>query len=215
MNDVQPGTSQPAAEPIRVEPAATGIEQLTVEQAQTKLDECKADPNFRDRLLKGNGSAEENIWNALIRRVAGKQPEQPTAEPTEAERARAGLEPPAEGPEAYRIEDLQGRPIVMDEESDKVVKGTLLPAAHSLGLSQGDMTMIAAAVQRPMTYEQCEKTLKRVWGRDFDRGLEDFQQAVTSAADRALLEQYPDQLGNNAALIMSVVNAYRRRQGRR
>src|ERR1700733_1177696 len=103
MTDIQPGTSQPAAEPIRVEPAATGIESLSIEQAQTKLDELKADPNFRDRLLKtsGKGSAEENIWNALIRRVAEKPPEQPTAEPTEAERARAGLEPPAEGPEAY------------------------------------------------------------------------------------------------------------------
>ena len=217
MTDIQPGTSQPAAEPIRVEPAATGIESLSIEQAQTKLDELKADPNFRDRLLKtwGKGSAEENIWNALIRRVAEKPPEQPTAEPTEAERARAGLEPPAEGPEAYRIEDLHGRPISMDEESGKVVKETLLPAAHSLGLNQGDMTMIAAAVQRPMTYEQCEKTLKRVWGKDFEKGLDDFRAAVSSPQLGALLETYPEQLGNNAALIMGVVNAFRLRQGRR
>lgn len=121
----------------------------------------------------------------------------------------------AEGPEAYRVEDLHGRPISMDDESGKVVKETLLPAAHSLGLSQGDVTSIAAAVQRPMTYEQCDGILKRVWGKDFEKGLEDFRAAVSSPELGALLEAYPEQLGNNAALIMGVVSAFRRRQGRR
>src|SRR5208283_1421324 len=95
-------------------------------------------------------------------------------------RARAGLEPPAEGPEAYRLEDLNGRRITMDAESEKTVHGSLLPAAHSLGLSQGDVTSIAAAVQRPMTYEQCDTMLKRVWGKDFEKGLEDFRAAIST-----------------------------------
>ena len=103
----------------------------------------------------------------------------------------------------------------MDDNSQKLVRETLLPAGHRLGLSQVDVTSITACVQRPMTYEQCEGMLRRVWGKDFDRGLEDFQLAVTSAADRALLEQYPDTLGNNAPLILSVVAAFRRKQGRR
>ena len=104
MNDIQPGTSQPAGEPTRVVPIAEQVNQHTPEQAQTLINELKADPPFRDRLLKtwGKGSAEENLWNALVNRVAGKSLEQPKPETSEVERARAGLEPPAEGPDLSR-----------------------------------------------------------------------------------------------------------------
>src|SRR5271170_4824693 len=110
----------------------------------------------------------------------------------------------------------------MDDDSQKLVHETLLPAGHRLGLSQTDVTSIvsamqhAEAVKRPMTREQCQATLEKLWGRDerYEQGLADFDAAVTNPQEIALLEQYP-QLGLNPWLIASVVNAYRRRQGRR
>lgn len=209
MND--PTQAAPPAASTPVQPVATQVEALSVEQARTRLSELTHDKEFGARFLKAKpGSAEQNIFDALTRRAA----DMPAAEAAPAPAPDPVLDAPARA-EDYKVEDLNGRPIAMDPESEKVVAGTLLPTAQRLGLSQVDVTSIAACAQRPMTVEQCEGMLRRVWDKDFDRGLEDFQQAVSSAADRALLEQYPDTLGNNAPLILSVVAAFRRRQGRR
>lgn len=206
--DVQPA---PAAEPTSAIPIAQQVEALTPEQARTRLSELTHDREWGARFMAAKpGSGEHNLFDALTRRAA----DMPVAEAAPAPAPDPVLDAPAR-PEDYKVEDLNGRPIAMDSESEKVVGGTLLPTAQRLGLSQVDVTSIAAAVQRPMTEETCERMLRRVWGKDFDRGLEDFQLAVASAADRALLEQYPDTLGNNAPLILSVVAAFRRRQGRR
>jgi hypothetical protein len=202
--DVQPS---PAAAPTSAIPIAQQVESLTPAEAKTRLSELSHDREWGARFIAAKpGSAEHNLFDALTRRAAEMPAASAAPDPV--------LDAPARA-EDYKVEDLNGRRIAMDPESEKVVAGTLLPAAQRLGLSQIDVTSIAAAVQRPMTEEQCEGMLRRVWGKDFDRGLEDFQRAVTSAADRALLEQYPDTLGNNAPLILSVVAAFRRRQGRR
>jgi len=206
--DVQ---SSPAAEATSAVPIAQQVEGLSAEQARTRLSELSHDKDWGARFIAAKpGSGERNLFDALTRRAA----DMPVAEATPAPAPDPVLDAPARA-EDYKVEDLSGHPIAMDPESEKVVAGTLLPTAQRLGLSQVDVTSIAAAVQRPMTVEQCEGMLRRVWGKDFDRGLEDFQRAVASAADRALLVQYPDTLGNNAPLILSVVAAFRRKQGRR
>jgi hypothetical protein len=112
--------------------------------------------------------------------------------------------------------DGLGRAIALDPENEAVVRGELLPAAHELGLSQGDINMVALGVVKPSTYEQCEGTLRRVWGAGFDRGNADLNAANSANPQaQALLERYPETLGTNAALIMRVVEAYRLRQARR
>lgn len=214
MSDNPAGTSQPAGD-IRVAPIAESVNLLSPEAAQARLVELRSDRAFGERLMKGPaGSTERAFFDALVNRVAGQPPEPPKAEPTDAEKARAGLEPPADGPDGYRVEDTLGRAIPMDADSEKVVRGTLLPAAHSLRLSQADVNMIAPMVLKPATEEACEASLRRLWKSDYDARLDDFRAAMVDPRLRALLEEYPGQLGNNAMLIASIVAAYRRRQGR-
>jgi hypothetical protein len=211
LNDVQPGTSQPAAEPIRLVPIAEQVAGLSDEQVETRWNELKQDREFGAKYIDSKpGSEERNLLDALARRRAGM----PVAEAAPAPAPDPVLDAPA-GAEDYKVEDLLGRPIALGE-SEELVRNSLLPAAHRLGLSQGDLTSVAACVQRPLTREQCQATLEKLWGRDerYEQGLADFDAAVTNPQDIALLEQYP-QLGFNPWLIASVVNAYRRRQGRR
>src|SRR5271155_5789398 len=168
--DVQPA---PAAAPISAVPIAQQVESLSPEQAKTRLSELTHDKEWGARFMVAKpGSAENNLFDALTRRAADVPAAMPSQPQTAAEKVRAGLEPPVEGPEAYKVEDLQGREIKMDDDSQKLVHEKLLPAGHRLGLSQTDVTSIvsamqhAEAVKRPMTREQCQATLEKLWGRD-------------------------------------------------
>jgi hypothetical protein len=50
---------------------------------------------------------------------------------------------------------------------------------------------------RPMTFQECEAHLHKVWGKDFDARHDDFRAAMAAnQRARALLERYPDTLGN-------------------
>lgn len=75
--------------------------------------------------------------------------------------------------------------------------------------------MITMGVARPMSETQCETSLKRLWGKDFEQELNNFPAAIGGDPKLvALFEQYPDTLGNNAAAISGIVAAYKRRQAR-
>jgi hypothetical protein len=151
----------------------------------------------------------------LTRRAAGQAAVEPHVESTEAERARAALEPP-EKVEDYKLFDYGGREIKLDAENEPIVRGEILPTAREMGLSQSDVEMATYAVMKPMTEQECEAHLHKVWGKDFDARHDDFRAAMAAnQRARALVERYPDTLGNNAHLIVRVVEAYRRRQGQR
>jgi hypothetical protein len=208
--DAGPEVSQPYSIPAG----------MTPEGAKARLNELKQDKDFSARLFKGgNQSREGREWDALIRHAAGAQPPEAKVEPTPSEKALAALGAPAK-PEDYKLNDVRdpatGWPIRMDEETSTLVNGTLLPAAHALDLSQADVVMIADGVTRPMDEEKCDATLHRIWGKDFEKGLEDFRAAVADPRLSqyklpALFEAYPETLGNNPALIAGIVAAYRRR----
>jgi hypothetical protein len=91
----------------------------------------------------------------------------------------------------------------------------LLPAAHALDLSQSDLDMIVMQVQKPMSEEQCEASLKRMHGNGLDAALDDFRAAVSAHPKgrelSELLKQYPETLGNNPAVISSIVASHRRK----
>lgn len=155
------------------------------------------------------------MFEMLTRRISDLPVEKPKAETTEAQRAMAALEPPA-AVEDYKLVDHGNRPIQLDAENEAVVRGELLPVGQRLGLSQGDIDGIALAVLRPMSFEDCDRFLRRTWGNGFDQGLQDFRDAI--AADpqaREILTKFPEQIGNNGFLIARVVSAWRRRQGRK
>jgi hypothetical protein len=69
----------------------------------------------------------------------------------------------------------------------------------------------------PVSYENCESALHRLWpGDKFAAGINDFLKVRDSNPRlRALLDRYPETLANNQALISSIVAAYRCKQGPR
>lgn len=149
-----------------------------------------------------------------------QEPRQPQAVPepkpaplTGEAAALAALEPPAT-PADYRIEPrdpVTGMVMKLDADTQALVDETLLPTAHRLGLSQADLIMAQMSVARPMDEVQCEQYLRRVWKGDYEARLNDFRAAVSNPADRKLIEDYPDTLGNNGPLIAAIVSAHRRR----
>jgi hypothetical protein len=196
-------------------------EGMTFAEADTRAKELVADKNFGARLLAGDKRAAAEL-DALQRHAMGQQRPEAKAEPTPSEKALAALGPPPK-PEDYRLDNIRD-PVTgfqvglhgeqLPAETKALVDKTLFPAAHSLGLSQSDITAIAMTVTRPMTWEQCEAYLHGVWkGEEFEKGLADFRAAMNNPQHRELIEQY-EQLSNSGPLIAGIVDAYRRQQAR-
>ena len=217
-----PSNSQPAGVPET--PGAGAIlpfslpADYTPEQAQQRLAELKSDYDWQTRWLAGDARASSE-FDALTRKAVGQQPAAPAPVPDENQRALEALGPPPNVKD-YKIDikdPTTGWPMQIDAAERAVIDGVLLPAAYNLGLSQGDVAMIGDIVVKPMDAEQCETTLKAIWRGDFEQGIKDFVDAMNAQPQiRELLlnDRYQVTLQNNAALIASIVSAFRRRQGR-
>jgi hypothetical protein len=190
--------------------------------AKARLDELKTDKEWLARWATGDKRT-ANEFDALTRHAMGQQQPAPAPMPDENAKALAALGPPAK-PEDYKLDNVRdpvtGYPIKLDEANGALIHETLLPAAHSLGLSQSDITMIGDYIVKPMDEARCEKTLRSIWRDDYEQGIQDFGAAMKSAPAyvRTLMlddERYVDTLQNNPALIAAIVSSYRRQKGRR
>jgi hypothetical protein len=120
-------------------------------------------------------------------------------------------------PADYQLDprDAAGWPVMIDDASNKVVNETLLPAAHSLGITQADLGGIVDDVSKhPQTYESCERTSRNAWGANFDANLQSFREACADPKYAALFDQY-ESLSNSARLIVAITTAHQRRASRR
>ncbi len=219
-----PGNSQPAGVPET--PGAGAIlpfslpADYTPEQAQGRLAELKSDHDWQTRWLAGDERASTEFDQLTRRAVNQPQPAPPPVPDQNAEALKA-LGPPAK-PEDYRLDvrdPTTGWPVQIDPVERAVIDGVLLPAAHNLGLSQGDVAMIGDIVVRPMDAEKCEATLRAIWRDNYEQGVRDLVAVVAAAPaqvrDLLLDDRYELTLHNNPALIASIVAAFRRKQGRR
>jgi hypothetical protein len=165
----------------------------------------------------GTWSTEWKELDRLERMAIGMPAPEAKAEPTENERARAGLGAPPDI-SGYNLDNIRGPDggfVRLDDATRTLTNTELLPAAHALDLSPADVAMVASNVANPVTWEQCDASLHRLWGADFENGLNDFRLAMAANPKaRALLERYPETLGNSPMLIASVVAAYRRKGSR-
>ena len=155
--------------------------------------------------------------DALNKRALGVAPDKPVAPRDENAEAVRALGAPADIA-GYNLDNIHGPDggfIRMDDATRTLATTELLPTARGLDLSSVDVAMVASNVANPTSYEDCESTLKRLWGADFEVGLNDFRLAMAGTPKaRGLVEAYPETLGNNPMLISAVVAAFRRRQGR-
>ncbi len=194
-------------------------ETMTAAQAEQRLVELRTDADWQQRWLAGDARASSE-FDALTRKAVGQS--QPGAPPVPDENAQAlaALGPPPNVKD-YKIDvrdPTTGYPIQLDAGNKALVTDTLLPAAYNLGLSQGDVAMIGDIVVKPMDAERCEQTLRNIWRDEYEAGARDFVAAMAAAPAHVrelLTETYEEQLGNNPALIASIVSAWRRKQGRR
>jgi hypothetical protein len=211
-----PTPAAPVASANRGEPVATSIERLTPAEAKVRLDELVHDKEWGAKFINAKpGSADRNLFDMLARRSADMPAVEAKSETTEAERARAGLEPPAKA-EDYVLTDHGNRPIELSDEDKGIVHNEVLPVAREMHLSQLDVSMATLNVLKPSSFEQCESFLKKFWGAQYEERVENFRSAISqNPRAAALLEKYPIALGNNGALIASVVANFRRRQGKR
>jgi hypothetical protein len=186
--------------------------------AQGRLEELKTDKQWVERWVKGGPSSREaREFDALTRHAVGQQQPTATREPTENERAIAGLG--AADISGYNLQNIHGPEgyVQLDDATRTLANTELLPAAKALDLSTSDVAMIATTVANPISYEACESALHRIWPGDaFAAGINDFI-AVRDGNPklREMLDRYPETLGNNPALITSIVAAYCRQQGKR
>jgi hypothetical protein len=189
------------------------------EQAQARLAELKTDHDWQARWLAGDVRANSE-FDQLTRRAVNQPQPAPSPVPDENAQALAALGPPPNVKD-YKIDvkdPTTGFPIRMDAENKALVDRTLLPAAITMGLSQGDVSMIGDIIVRPMDAERCEATLHNIWRDEYEAGARDFVAAMAAAPAHVrelLTETYEEQLGNNPALIAGIVSAWRRKQGRR
>ncbi|MGO9605656.1 MAG: hypothetical protein ACLQAT_20100 [Candidatus Binataceae bacterium] len=188
---------------------------MTASDAAARLAELRQDKEWFGRWMKsGPDSREAREFDALTRHAVGqRQPEAAKVDPTPTERALEALGPPPK-PSDYKLDNIRdpltGLQLRLDGESKTLVDKTLFPAAHALGLSQSDVAAIAMTVTKPMTYEQCDAYLHKVWpGEEFEKGAADFRAAMSNPQHRELLDQY-EQLSNSGPLIAGIVAAYRR-----
>jgi hypothetical protein len=194
-------------------------EAMTAAQAEQRLVELRTDADWQKRWLDGDARANTE-FDALTRKAVGQQPAAPAPVPDQNAEALKALGPPPTVKD-YKIDvkdPTTGWPVQIDAAERAVIDGVLLPAAHNLGLSQGDVAMIGDIIVRPMDAEKCEHTLRAIWRGDFEQGIKDFVDAMNvqpQIRDLLLEEQYEMTLQNNPALIASIVSAWRRKQGRR
>jgi hypothetical protein len=212
---VAPNVSQPISAPYSVPDG------YTPEMAKGRLDELKQDKPWLERWLNGGPSSREaREFDALTRLAVGQQPATPAPAPDENQRAIAGLGAPAEisGYDLTNIHTPDGW-LQMDDATRTLANTELLPAAKALDLSNADVAMVVTMIANPVTlsYENCENTLHRLWpGDEFAAGINDFIKVRDGNPKlREMLDRYPETLGNNPALITSIVAAYRRKEGRR
>ncbi len=209
---VAPGASQPLSAPFSVP------EGYTSDMAKARLAELTTDKEWGARWASGDKRASAE-FDALTRHAMGAPQSVPVKEPTDMEKGLAALSAPPDIT-GYRDSFLNLRGpdgfVLMDEPTRTLVNEEMLPAALALDLAPSDVTMIAAVVANPVSYENCESTLHRLWpGDQFAAGMNDFISVRDSNPKlREMLDRYPETLGNNAMLIASIVAAYRRR-GRR
>src|SRR6266849_178279 len=208
-----PSPEAPSALPFSLPP------EMTPEMAQTRLAELKTDTDWQTRWLAGDARANSE-FDALTRKAVGQSQPAPPPVPDENAEALKALGPPATVKD-YKIDikdPVTGWPVQIDPVERAVIDGVLLPAAHNLGLSQGDVAMIGDIVVRPMDAEKCEATLRAIWRADYEQGVRDLVAAVAAAPaqvrDLLLDNRYEMTLQNNPALIASIVSAWRRKQGR-
>jgi len=189
---------------------------MSPEQAAVRSKELIGDPDFAARYMKGGADSKEGReLHALQRHAVGMAPDKPVAPRDENVEAVRALGAPTDisGYDLSNIRGPDGGFVHMDEPMRKLANSELLPAARGLDLSQSDVAMIASTVASPMSYEQCESVLHKLWpGKEFERGLNDFRLAMAANPKAsALIEQYIE-LSNSPMLISAVVAAYRRRQ---
>src|SRR6266849_9048539 len=194
-------------------------ETMTAAQAEQRLIELRTDTDWQQRWLAGDVRALTE-FDQLTTRAVGQQPTALAPVPDENAQALAALGPPPNVKD-YKIDikdPTTGWPVQIHAVERAVIDGVLLPAAHSLGLSQGDVAMIGDIIVRPMDAEKCEQTLRNIWRGHFEQGVKDFVDAMAAQPrirDLLLDDRYEMTLQNNPALISSIVAAYRRKQGRR
>ena len=193
-------------------------ETMTAEMAQGRLAELKSDHDWQTRWLAGDERASTE-FDQLTRRAVNQRPATPTPVPDENAQALRALGAPAK-PEDYRIDvrdPTTGWPVRIDAHEKAVIDAVLLPAAHTMGLSQSDISMIGDIVVKPMDAERCEQTLRNIWRDDYEQGIKDLFDALAAQPqirDLLLDDRYEMTLQNNPALIASIVSAFRRKQGR-
>ena len=206
----QPEAPQPLSAPIAIP------EGYTPEMARARLDELKTDSAWQQRWLAGDKRTTSE-FDLLTKLAVGQKPAAPARELTDNEKAIAGLGAPPDisGYNLDHIRAPDGGFVQLDDATRTLANTELLPEARALDLSPADVAMVASNVANPISYEACEASLHRLWGADFERGLDDFCPAMAANPKaRALLERYPETLGNSPMLIASVVAAFRRRGAR-
>src|SRR6266446_1889305 len=209
--DTATGTPVPAGAPESPQGMPFSLPpEMTPEMAQTRLAELKTDADWQTRWLAGDERASTE-FDQLTRRAVNQPPAARPDVRDENMEALKALGPPAK-PEDYRIDvrdPTTGWPVQIDPVERAVINGVLLPAAHSLGLSQGDVAMIGDVVVRPMDAEKCEATLRAIWRDDYQQGVRDLVAAVAAAPaqvrDLLLDDHYTMTLQNNPALLASIV----------
>jgi hypothetical protein len=222
QNTPVPATSgAPQAAPSPEAPSALPFAlpaDFSPEQAQARLAELKTDGDWQARWLAGDKRASSE-FDALTRKAVGQSQPAPPPVPDENAEALAALGPPPK-PADYKLDvkdPVSGFPLQIDAENKTLIDGVLLPAAHTMGLSQSDISMIGDIVVKPMDAERCEQTLRNIWRDQYDQGLKDFWDAMAAQPrirDLILDDRYVMTLQNNPALISSIVAAFRRKQGR-
>ena len=200
---------QPLSAPISIP------EGYTPEMARARLDELRTDSEWQQRWLAGDKRATSE-FDLLTRLAVGQKPAAPARELSDSEKAIAGLGAPADI-SGYNLDNIPSPNgfVRLDDATRTLANTELLPEAHALDLSTADVAMIASNVANPVTWEQCDESLHRLFGANFEARMDDFRQAMAANPKaRALLERYPETLGNSPMLISSVVAAYRRKGAR-
>ncbi len=205
-----PEAPQPLSAPISIP------EGYTPAMARARLDELKTDSAWQQRWLAGDKRTTSE-FDLLTKLAVGQKPAAPARELTDNEKAIAGLGAPADI-SGYNLDNIRGPDggyVQLDDATRTLATTELLPGALALDLSTGDVAMVASNIARPVTWEQCDASLHRLFGADFEARMDDFRQAMAANPKaRALLERYPETLGNSPMLIASVVAAFRRRGAR-
>jgi hypothetical protein len=215
-----PGTQTPQGAPETPQPISAPAsipEGYTPEMARARLAELKTDPAWLQKWISGDKRTATE-FDLLTTLGAGHKPAAPAAAPDENQRAIAGLGAPPDI-SGYNLQNIRGPEgyVQLDDATRTLVNTELLPEAKNLDLSPSDVALIASTIANPISYEDCESSLHRLWPGDaFAAGINDFIKVRDSNPKlREMLDRYPETLGNNPMLITAIVEAFRRQQGKR